>query len=148
MDTHEQSLTLYVGSRLLSYNLTYVLQPKSMITHLNRRKFLQRFLVIGSAGTIVIGCSDSGEDEANIPSVSENLSDGFHCSDTSALTEAEVSVRNTFEYIDQSAIEDKNCANCTLYVMPEPGDSCGGCLTIKGPIHPQGYCTLWAAQTG
>ncbi len=115
-----------------------------MSTHLSRRKFLQCFFAIGSAGSILIGCTD---ETADLNTSGENLRSDqvFSCSDISELTGAEASLRNTFEYTDQSPKEAQNCANCTLYIATESG--CGGCATIKGPIHPQGYCTLWAAQT-
>ncbi|MCY4171147.1 MAG: hypothetical protein OXF08_06060 [Bacteroidetes bacterium] len=106
--------------------------------------------MIGSSGSIFLACTDTQEGEKDLQNIEENLSadQAFSCSDLSALTEAERSLRDTFEYTDESPIEGQNCTNCTLYVVPEIGESCGGCLTIKGPIHPHGYCTIWAAQTG
>lgn len=45
-----------------------------------------------------------------------------------------------------SPYPDKICANCQLYVPAESPDQCGGCQLIKGPIHPNGYCTSWVQK--
>lgn len=69
------------------------------------------------------------------------------CTDTSDLSEQDATMRTTLNYVDISTVEGKTCDNCSLYVAPETGSGCGTCLTIKGPIHPMGYCDIWAAQT-
>ena len=71
----------------------------------------------------------------------------FSCMDTTGLEEADITMRNTLLYTDQSETEGQNCANCQLYVLPEAGSNCGTCTTVKGPIHPDGWCSIWAAQT-
>ncbi len=55
--------------------------------------------------------------------------------------------RTTLHYVDQSQVEGKDCKNCALYVAPAEGAQCGSCQTLKGPVHPEGYCDIWAALT-
>jgi len=111
----------------------------------SRRRFLKVLGAAGAVTTIVAGCGGSNRE------VSERevqLPEGSTCMDTSGLEEVDVTMRNTLQYTDASPVEGQNCANCSLYVLPEAGSDCGTCLTVKGPVHPEGYCTIWAAQTG
>ena len=102
--------------------------------------------MLGFAGAVgagtAIGCASSG-DEASAPG-----DDFFTCLDTSGLKESDITMRSSLQYTDTSPEEGKNCANCSLYVAPEAGTGCGTCKTVKGPVHPLGYCTIWAAMTG
>ena len=121
------------------------------MANLNRRIFFQHFFSVGAAGSLALGCQDQGSDQTvdEIKPHAAVLEDqDFSCMDTSALTETEASLRATFQYTDQSPEDGKNCENCALYVPSDDPTGCGGCTTIKGPIHPLGYCTIWAAQTG
>ena len=114
-----------------------------------RRAFLQRLSALGlaglGAGTVLAGCG-GGAEEAPELDTDDAVADNFSCTDTTGLTEAEVSMRETLNYVDDSPYEDRICANCQLYVAPEGGANCGGCTIIKGPVHPQGYCTSWVAK--
>ncbi|MCH8962226.1 MAG: high-potential iron-sulfur protein [Bacteroidetes bacterium] len=77
----------------------------------------------------------------------ESVAEGFTCTDTEGLTEAELTMRNeTFKYVDTSTEEGKTCDNCALYVAAAEGQQCGTCTIIKGPIHPNGYCISWAPK--
>lgn len=123
---------------------------------LTRRKFVQQlsFLGVLGVGTTMAGCgggdSSGGGDmpAAEAPAAAEPVADaGFSCMDTSGLEEADVTMRNTLLYTDTSETEGQNCANCQLYVLPVEGSDCGTCITVKGPIHPDGWCSIWAAQT-
>ena len=99
------------------------------------------------------GCGGGGESASEMPSEAGPDADmaaadeSFNCMDTSGLAEADVTMRTTLEYTDTSPVPDKNCDNCVLYVAPVEGSNCGTCQTVKGPVHPLGYCTIWAAQT-
>lgn len=123
-------------------------------SHASRRAFLQRLSALGLAGlggsTLLAGCGGGGEqptttdDQATADT--EAGGDDFTCTDTSGLTEAEVQMRETLAYVDETPFPDKRCDNCQLYLPPEAGAQCGGCQVLKGPVHPQGYCNSWAAQ--
>ena len=64
------------------------------------------------------------------------------------LSAVDADLRATLQYTDTSPEEGKDCANCALYIAPESGSGCGTCQTVKGPVHPLGYCTIWAQMTG
>ena len=68
------------------------------------------------------------------------------CSDTAGLTQDEIKMRKTLEYVDSTADPAKNCANCQLYKAAS-ADQCGACTLLKGTIHPKGFCKSWAAKT-
>ncbi len=106
---------------------------------ITRRDFIQRISFIGvagvGAGTLLSACGGGGGQGAD-----------FTCTDTSGLTEAEVQMRQTLQYVDQSPFPDKVCDNCALWQDPAAGQQCGGCTVVKGPIHPKGHCTSWAAK--
>lgn len=111
----------------------------------SRRDFVQRICLIGAASTVLTSCG-GGEAPPDVSS-EEEVEAVLTCTDTSGLTEQDVAMRTTLNYVDISTIEGKTCDNCALYVAPEAGTGCGTCLTVKGPIHPLGYCDIWVAQT-
>lgn len=107
------------------------------MTKLNRRQFLERAAVLGagiSAGALMVGCNSGGGGGGG----------SLSCTDTTGLAEADVQLRNTSAYVDASPQADKHCSNCSLFTAGAEG-SCGTCTVLKGPIHPDGYCNLWAA---
>ena len=116
--------------------------------HLTRRVFFQRLFVLTGSGSIILGCGGQRDSDL-IESTTEPTVLGqsnLSCRDVSGLTEAEAAMRTTLQYSDQSPQEGKNCENCALYIVPDSRDDCGGCLSIKGPIHPMGYCTIWTVR--
>lgn len=68
------------------------------------------------------------------------------CNDVSGLSEPEKMTRNALQYVDRSPYPDKKCNGCNLYQAPPSVSQCGGCQVVKGPIHPEGYCTSWVAK--
>lgn len=125
---------------------------------ITRRDFIQRLTLFGAAGigagSLLAACG-GGEQPAATPSetpaaappAAPPMAEGFTCTDTSGLTEQELAARTTLKYVDKSTMEGKQCDNCALYVAAAAAGQCGTCQTIKGPIHPMGYCDIWAAQT-
>lgn len=103
---------------------------------LSRRAFLERAAVLGAVagvgGALAAGCTSGGG------------GGGFECTDTSGLSEADAATRTSLSYVDASPEAGKNCLNCQLYTGG--ADACGSCTVVKGPIHPQGYCTAWAEK--
>ncbi len=130
------------------------------MTDFTRRGFLKVLGIAGAVGTgtAIAGCG--GGDSADMAPTDEPMEDAapmddaaaaddsFTCQDTSGLAEADITLRTSLQYTDTSPEEGKNCANCALYVVPESGTGCGTCQTVKGPVHPLGYCTIWAQMTG
>lgn len=70
------------------------------------------------------------------------------CTDTSGLTQAELTIRTNLKYTGRSPFPDKHCALCQLFVAPASGVACGTCQVVKGPINPKGYCTSFVAKQG
>ena len=106
-----------------------------MAQRMTRRDLMKRTVwlpvLAAGAGVAVAGCGDDGE---------------LTCTDTSGLSPAELTMRQSQEYTDDSPFEDKVCDNCRFWQPPAEQNACGGCQVIKGPIHPKGYCKLWAAR--
>jgi hypothetical protein len=68
------------------------------------------------------------------------------CTDVSALSDPDKTARTALQYTDASPQPDKRCSGCNLYQTPPEPSQCGTCQVIKGPIHPDGYCTSWVAK--
>lgn len=68
------------------------------------------------------------------------------CSDVTSLGDAEKAARSALQYVDKSPHADKRCELCNLYQASSDPAQCGGCQVVKGPIHPKGYCTAFAAK--
>lgn len=122
----------------------------------SRRDFLKRVSAAGAlglgAGTVLTACGggESAEPAAEAPAAeapaAAPAAEG--CMDVSGLTEQEVAMRNSLQYVDVTPDPEKNCLNCSLWLPQEEGAACGGCNLLKGPIAPNGYCISWApAQT-
>ena len=116
---------------------------------ITRRNFLFKLTAasgatLGMAG-ILTGCGGGEEapaGEAASEMAAAPAAEG--CMDVSGLSTAEADMRNTLGYVDVTADDAKNCANCALYTVAVGGASCGGCTLLKGPIAPNGYCMSWA----
>ncbi|MET0344126.1 MAG: hypothetical protein ABW252_24135 [Polyangiales bacterium] len=68
------------------------------------------------------------------------------CQDVSKLSDGEKTSRSALQYTDKAPSADRQCSLCSFWQpAPEP-TSCGGCQLVKGPIHPNGYCTAFAAK--
>ncbi|MEZ4265744.1 MAG: high-potential iron-sulfur protein [Myxococcota bacterium] len=109
------------------------------VESMNRRNFFKEAGLLGAAAAgaafALSACGKSGAPAAA----------AFTCTDTTGLSEAEMGARMEAEYSDTSKVAGKNCENCALYNKAASADVCGGCKVVKGPIHPKGYCKLWAA---
>src|SRR4051812_25149271 len=96
---------------------------------LSRRGVLQ---VLGAFPALSLGwgaCGGSGEPDS--------------CNDLSGLGEPEKMSRSALQYVDRSLQADKHCRDCNLFRPPPEVSQCGSCQVVKGPIHPNGYCTAW-----
>jgi hypothetical protein len=69
-----------------------------------------------------------------------------NCQDVTGLKPEEVQQRTQVaKYVDQTMDATKKCNGCVQYIAAGP-DQCGGCKVVKGPIHPEGYCVLFAPK--
>lgn len=69
----------------------------------------------------------------------------FSCSDAKGLSAEETAARSAMEYVDQARDPSKPCSKCVQWVAAA-SDGCGGCKVLKGPIHPNGGCKLFASR--
>ncbi|MDB4971878.1 MAG: hypothetical protein JWN48_219 [Myxococcaceae bacterium] len=69
------------------------------------------------------------------------------CQDVSALNDADKAARSALQYTDRGPEAQRVCSVCTYYVAPKDPAECGSCKLIKGPVHPKGYCSGFAAKT-
>ena len=68
------------------------------------------------------------------------------CSEAPGLSPDELKAReDTAHYQDQSMDATKHCSQCSLFVAPTKA-GCGACKVLKGPINPNGFCTLYVAK--
>lgn len=104
---------------------------------MGRRDAARRALmVLGAAAIAPSALAACGGEEA-----AEELT----CTDTAGLSPAEIQTRQSQNYVDHSPNENE-CSGCRFYQAPQQEGTCGGCQVIAGPIHPDGYCDLYAAQ--
>jgi hypothetical protein len=100
---------------------------------LDRRAFLERAALLGAAtmagGVFVTACSKPA----------------FACMDVTGLSEEEVAKRAELQYVDATTRAGMNCVGCQFYTAAAEG-ACGGCTILAGPIHPEGWCSTWAAK--
>lgn len=110
---------------------------------ITRRQYIKSTVAIGGSvvglGWLLQGCGskDAAKEEGKLS-----------CTSTEGLSQAEVTMRTTLKYVDHSPDPNKTCSKCNLYVNAAKPNTCGGCQVVKGPIHPDGYCTSWVAKQG
>jgi hypothetical protein len=67
------------------------------------------------------------------------------CTDTSALSPEELTLRGTLAYSDTTNDPTKLCSGCQLF-KPAGENQCGACQLVKGPINPNGSCKSWVKK--
>lgn len=100
----------------------------------SRRVFLSVISTAGAAASVGLLAACGGKPKE------------FTCTDVSTLKDDEKKVRESVKYVDKSQEPGKKCSNCSQYTAAAAEGQCGGCKVVKGPIHPEGYCTLWAKK--
>lgn len=107
----------------------------------SRRGFFKDVAILGAAAAgsawALSACKGGGEEGGEAAA-------GLDCTDTSGLTEQEITTRMNSKYVDETPIAGKVCDNCIQWEPPKEEGTCGGCKVIAGPVHPKGYCNLWA----
>lgn len=78
----------------------------------------------------------------------------YSCCDPAALSDEDRQQRGALGYVESSPVPGQDCAGCHQFIAaPSPGPprpldgACGGCRLLKGPIHPRGYCRVFAARS-
>ncbi len=63
------------------------------------------------------------------------------------LTEADLNMRQSLEYVEKSPKEDQLCNNCRFWLPDKFEGDCGGCqLLANGAVNPNGWCRSWVTQ--
>jgi hypothetical protein len=70
------------------------------------------------------------------------------CTDTSRLSSAELTLRTTLGYSEQSTEVARQCRACLQFVAAPTEGQCGTCKIVKGPINPSGNCKSFVARPG
>lgn len=70
----------------------------------------------------------------------------FACVAAPDLSADDAKLRTTLVYVDAAADPTKACVNCAQYVAAPDDGSCGSCRLMRGPIHPNGSCKLFAPK--
>jgi hypothetical protein len=122
---------------------------------LSRRQFFERAALLGAAvsstGALLSACDSSGSGGSGTSksgqSGSGNKGAELNCNPDD-LSDSKKKTRKALKYVDKSPKPDKLCKNCSLYEKPDKPGTCGGCTSVPGPIHPDGYCTAYQPQKG
>jgi len=110
---------------------------------ISRKAFLGKISMLGlagaGAGVFIKGCGNgngNGEEAAADP-----------CGDLSGLSESDIQLRETLQYVAETPNPTERCDNCEYWVADQHGPQCGGCTLFAGPVHPGGWCTSWVPQS-
>lgn len=69
------------------------------------------------------------------------------CPGYDQLTEDDLSVRRTLNYVDQTPVAGQYCYNCRFVIDNGQWGECQGCQLFAGPVAPEGWCSSWASMT-
>ena len=64
---------------------------------------------------------------------------------SSSLTADDLKMRATLGYADKATDPGRPCVKCQQYLPAPAADQCGGCKLMKGPVHPNGSCNVFAS---
>ena len=97
----------------------------------SRRGYLQ-LSIAGALSVFIGGCGKSKS---------------VMCGDPAKLSDAELSLRTSLHYSEESPEAGKACSGCGFFdaVANNP---CGSCRLLKGPVSPRGHCDSWSAAKG
>jgi hypothetical protein len=109
------------------------------------RRDLLRALVAGAALGALSRCATSPSPE-EIRSQAAAYDPSLDCSDAAGLWPAERKTRDDNRYRDRSVEPLRYCFRCDNFLPPPVVGTCGACRTVKGPIHPLGWCTAWTER--
>jgi hypothetical protein len=113
-------------------------------TKITRKSFLKNVSVLGvtafGASTLITACGGGSDSEAPAPEATTTPADP--CGDVSGLSESDLNMRRTLQYVPETPNPAQRCDNCQLWIEPENG-VCGGCTLFRGPVNPAGWCASW-----
>ncbi len=102
-------------------------------------------MLLGSGGLVLSNCGSSKAISSKGAS-EKKVAKQNTCEDLTGVDPVDVEKRKALGYVSVSAVPDKQCDSCKLWVPAAEGKDCGGCLLFAGPIAAEGNCTYWAPQ--
>jgi hypothetical protein len=96
---------------------------------LTRRTTLKVLLAVPLATGVLSACGKKTEPDS--------------CQDVAGLSDADKATRTSLSYTDRAPEKDRHCSVCTYWQPAKDPAECGGCTLVKGPIHPNGFCTAY-----
>jgi hypothetical protein len=112
----------------------------------SRKDFFKQFGLMGlgavGAGALLTACGGGGSETQTQTQAAPDP-----CTDVSGLDENALAMRKNLEYVDVSAVDGQNCANCQL-VKAADANGCYGCLLFAGPVTANGWCKNWVVKAG
>ena len=102
------------------------------IDNASRRKFIYTAGQL-SAATLLIslgGCSKK--------------TNQVSCTDTSTLSDSELSLRSSLQYTDQATESSKTCSGCAYFSTTN--SDCGHCKLFNGSVSTGGHCSSWSPK--
>lgn len=106
--------------------------------HLSRKAFITKVSMLGLAGAGVFlkACGGGEETPAADP-----------CGDLSGLSQSDIQLRETLQYVAETPNPEQRCDNCEFWVDEQHGPQCGGCTLFAGPVNPAGWCASWVPMS-
>lgn len=105
---------------------------------MNRKAFL------AACGSVTLGLIAAACGNKTSPDADASAPPSGTCEDLSGLTEGDLQVRKSLSYVAVSPYSAQVCDNCQYWIAAKEGAECGGCVSLRGPIRPKGYCSYWA----
>ena len=106
---------------------------------LSRREFLGLLVAM-------VSCGPGAPTPEEVAAEAARYDDALTCTDVGGLWPGERKTRDDNHYVDRSTQPLQYGFNCTNFVPPAQDGACGTCRTVKGPIHPLGWCQSWTAK--
>lgn len=101
-----------------------------------RRSLLLRGVQLSAASAmplVLSACSDGGQTAAL-------------CVTSDSLSQGELSLRDSAQYVDVHEDVSRVCAGCSFF-KPGGEPACGHCDIFNGQVSSNGYCTSWNAKS-
>jgi hypothetical protein len=70
----------------------------------------------------------------------------FRCDDLTGLAPGDIEARKNLDYKELAEKPELACRNCAQYVPPS-GSNCASCRVMRGPVHPEGWCKVFAPSS-
>ena len=101
---------------------------------ITRRSVLIRGVQFPAAGFVALTFGACGEKESGV------LAEV--CADPNVLSQGELSLRESLQYVEVYEDPDQVCGKC-LFFSPTENPLCGNCQILNGPANRNGHCTSW-----